>query len=1740
MESSQSSAAKLLQARLGQRRKLTVFLCLALAMVLVTVAALVLHAQAMNYTRRVLECAYEPHEHTLEECGEPDARTCGLADYVVHVHNDDCYNVDGELACPLPEEKPHTHDESCLVERKVLICEEEGITEEQAAALAAEAAPAPEAVLAEGEPEHVHTEECYTPGERVLGCGQEEREAHTHTEACYAPGERVLGCGQEEREAHTHTEACYAPGERVLACGQQEQPGHTHGDGCYTPGAPALSCGQEEQPGHAHTDACYADGAPALACGQEEQPGHTHTDACYVNGEPTLVCGKGDAAPAPADATVPEVPQHVHTEECYETVTELGCGKLELHTHTEECYTTIEPENPEDEPIQVLTCTIPQLEEHVHGEECFATVELSPDEVAALKAQEMGIELHDLQTVYEDANVRVTVDYDTLSLVPQPAEVQLVNANIPQPEPTPNPLLPVPAAPENAGEPEAAQPGAAEPTAAPAPENTEPAAPENINEPTDIAPAGAPATEQPIASACGGSNDPDIVRAGLMAEGREWLPAATVIYTVQYLENGQPVGEPAQYAYTPGGELPVFPRGIARYYRECRTEQFVVTASYTALANIPEQAELRASPITDEQQVAAYESAYKEALNTSKAQMLSLLDIGFWLDEEEIQPAAPVSITVQMLGEDGLPAGEPISVVHFAEGGAEVLPASVDESGAATFDMNSFSLVALGFTPEADEEGRVMMDHTFSWTDESGLFQVQFYIKGIAGPYPEAADANAPAGAAGAAGAPGTAGAEDNNETDAPAGADVPRANDAYLNFTVETLGKDDAAYAAYAEYAAGEADAAKLLNLAVMRYALTYGDVAMDLSGCEIEVTITPTEKMELTAAAYRLENPGDNGDADGDGYVTAADGETMLPAPETEAAVLFSAITPAAQSETPVSEQGTLEVGGEEYAQQLEGMDTAVLAEAVFSQQEAAGEGAAEEDAAQQELSAAAVPGAPAPQQGITFTMPPEAEVAPQMARTFAARTTTDTNPMFTVQYYAVLQRAQLSAVSGEPGANDLPFIDTNGKHLPKNRTGYSITPTKNPLRFVQVYPVGHANAGQVITNLSPVEVYSSKQFDYLHAPELIYTNLLVANGHYADDELWILKPGKDSASMNAEDWYIYQNLQKALKEEITADGIPFTLYSYTAVDKSTNQTVNLSFTNNNHDFSGPSLDVESGITYIPLNQNSVVRWVYKASEAHQNISAVFYDYDISRSVEELDNGKTFLFSTNAENGSYPGINGAKREGTGALFAFGNANCGTGLDGQNWQGNIINASNGHPTSVKGANSYRGCAFGMVTGINPEKNNVVFASGISAPTNLFGPGSANGKHQYGGNLTFIQDGDTFTLSKASVTNVGTIENLNRFCNPNIYDGISNEKTIWTNSFWPMDNVKNRTDRNFGKGIRGKTALDKNELGIFNSKSKKDDGSYQNTLPVSDDAIAHNSFFGMYYQVSFKLVKEYIGPLEYYFYGDDDMWVFLDDTLVCDIGGVHSSVGEYVNLWDYLEKGSEGEHTLTFFYTERGASGSTCWMQFTLPNVSSIEPSVTPDQYGDLRVEKTVTKYINNGADDGETKEESVDNGDAFKFKITFTAPGGQTLPDYYQYSIRETKTDKVQIEDVVLFNNGVFSLKNNQYILIEDLPQGTTYTITEIDTESLNHTHYTYDTDIFVNGVQKVTGEQDWQHKTVTGTIGGSQKAEVVKFNNNYHVFGLPETGNAATPEVYALCGGALALASIVILHKRRKRARV
>ena len=130
-----------------------------------------------------------------------------------------------------------------------------------------------------------------------------------------------------------------------------------------------------------------------------------------------------------------------------------------------------------------------------------------------------------------------------------------------------------------------------------------------------------------------------------------------------------------------------------------------------------------------------------------------------------------------------------------------------------------------------------------------------------------------------------------------------------------------------------------------------------------------------------------------------------------------------------------------------------------------------------------------------------------------------------------------------------------------------------------------------------------------------------------------------------------------------------------------------------------------------------------------------------------------------------------------------------------------------------------------------------------------------------------------------------------------------------------------------------------------------------------------------------------------------------ETKLICDIGGVHSSVGEYVNLWDYVgkDKGTifennpdyltteddESEHgiahyKLDFFYTERGASGSTCWMQYTLPSVRSATSTQTEDELRRLEIKKEVTKTPVCGEFGSVYKTDKYfDSSDEFLLKLT-------------------------------------------------------------------------------------------------------------------------------------------------------------
>ena len=596
---------------------------------------------------------------------------------------------------------------------------------------------------------------------------------------------------------------------------------------------------------------------------------------------------------------------------------------------------------------------------------------------------------------------------------------------------------------------------------------------------------------------------------------------------------------------------------------------------------------------------------------------------------------------------------------------------------------------------------------------------------------------------------------------------------------------------------------------------------------------------------------------------------------------------------------------------------------------------------------------------------------------------------NPQFTVQYYAEIPRF---AVSGEKALN---VYNTEGKNLPKNGRNNAqkqifLTPaegktTKNAETATQNY--------KVATTDELTQMYTANEFEYIKAPNPSYINKLIDNSSYELKQIWVLRDGKDEASTNEADWTIYDD------------------------------PANVHFTNRDlKDEDGASAQ---NIIYLDSTKRNVLRLVYDTKEADFTTSATFYDYNISSGQNGDGKWCTGITGINIES-NYPKDNEkTKWSDYRDILAFGNANCGTGMANYKFNGVYLNKYSGR--------NY-GCTFGLAKSLSNGK--IVYNDWLITP-DLFNEGNANGKKSFeNSSLTFSQVGDTYTLSSASV-GTRSISGLQDFFNPSPKTDTTHTH-IFTNDFWPLDGVSYtdiQMDPKFGSYsnpiyYQGFASAD----GISGTW-----GDESTTLPYSDDGQAHNSFFGMQYAVTFTLTPDYVGPLDYTFFGDDDMWVFLDHKLVCDIGGVHSSVGEYVNLWDYIrtDRTKDEQHTLTFFYTERGASGSTCYMNFTLPSVSGVN---IEQKTGDLEIRKQVI-----GEDDPDKNKE-------FTFDIKFTDANGSRIWDDYAYT--RMKNDGSTETDLVLHNGSQFSLKAGETIRIKYLPIGLRYEITELDPDGYTVTN--------------------------------------------------------------------------------------
>lgn len=261
----------------------------------------------------------------------------------------------------------------------------------------------------------------------------------------------------------------------------------------------------------------------------------------------------------------------------------------------------------------------------------------------------------------------------------------------------------------------------------------------------------------------------------------------------------------------------------------------------------------------------------------------------------------------------------------------------------------------------------------------------------------------------------------------------------------------------------------------------------------------------------------------------------------------------------------------------------------------------------------------------------------------------------------------------------------------------------------------------------------------------------------------------------------------------------------------------------------------------------------------------------------------------------------------------------------------------------------------------------------------------------------------------------------------------------------------------------------------------------------SDDG--HNFFFGMRYDVKFT-IGDYVGPLNYSFTGDDDLWVVLDgDKVVIDLGGIHSAATDEVDLWESLnltpgtltDEQKKEEHTLTILYMERGASASNCQMEFTLPSarISEVtnvpmtnlmlhkvnsENEVLEGARFTLENNSTGEKMSATSGEDGVVNFTSLREGE---YTLTEAAAPSGYIPAVNSWIVKVVPNDDGGVDAHLYSTDGETEAK-------VDPDANGIYKILNITEEELINSSMNYDKEVQVN---------NWDDRTYDITISASSK---------------------------------------------------
>lgn len=167
------------------------------------------------------------------------------------------------------------------------------------------------------------------------------------------------------------------------------------------------------------------------------------------------------------------------------------------------------------------------------------------------------------------------------------------------------------------------------------------------------------------------------------------------------------------------------------------------------------------------------------------------------------------------------------------------------------------------------------------------------------------------------------------------------------------------------------------------------------------------------------------------------------------------------------------------------------------------------------------------------------------------------------------------------------------------------------------------------------------------------------------------------------------------------------------------------------------------------------------------------------------------------------------------------------------------------------------------------------------------------------------------------------------FKQKNVFDGTNNDNKESVAQYWYYDS--NETPLYLKKDTNEK---DSYYLDSFNGDAEKEHSRNRNTVNGEEDGYGffpfnqyagnhvnqYNYGYGAKLQFDFTLTdngrivvsynngEEQTVPIKFFFSGDDDVWVFIDDKLVLDVGGAHAKAQ------GLLEFGADGENNTVTSY----------------------------------------------------------------------------------------------------------------------------------------------------------------------------------------------------------------------------------